>query len=147
MVTGGDDACHDNCVNEGASHRTSSHHEDDGERRCVAILLRQALVGVRYVQSDYEDREDVEDQNPPEDVPDNPRKNLRRVFSLSCRNGDGLCATVGKRCCDEDRGESADAANERCIANVPVSAADIFACGVTAAIYSNAEYDKDLDLM
>lgn len=112
----------------------------------MAIFLRQAIVGVRYVQSDDEDGEDVEDQNSPEDVPHHSGENLRRVLGLSCRNGNRLCATIGKRRGDKNRCESADTANKRCIANVPVSAADIFACGVTAAIYNNAEYDKYLNI-
>lgn len=137
MVSCGYDASHDNSIDERARNLAAGHHKNDCEWRGVAVFRRQAFVGVRYIQADDQDREDVEDENPPEDVADNTRESLRGILRLSGCNGDRFCAAVCKGSCDEYRCEAADSADEWCVADVPVLSTNVFAGAVAAAVNSD----------
>lgn len=110
----------------------------------MAVFLCQARVSVRDVEADYENRQDVEDQDAPEDVAHHSWKDLRRVFGLSSGDGDGLSASVCERSGDEDGCETANAANKRRITQVEVPGADVLMVCVASTIDSDTEDDEYL---
>jgi len=145
VVARRDDTRHDDCVDETSSNFAPGHHENNRKWRGVAVLRGQTVVRVGYVQPDDQDRENVEYQDPPEDVSHHTRQRLRWVLGLSGGDGNTLGAAVCERGCYEDRCEAADAADEWRVSDVPILRADVLAGGITAAVDGDAEYDEDLD--
>lgn len=97
MVSGADDAGHDNGVDEGARGLGAGHLEDQGEGGDGGATCGKARGVVGQVQADEEHGEDVEEEDAPEHVLDHARDVLGGVLGLSCGDGDGFGAAVWKR--------------------------------------------------
>lgn len=142
VVAGRDDAREDDGVDEGAGDLGPGHGEGDGERRGVRGLCVEAWVVVGDVEADHQRRQDVEEQDAPEDVLDDPRQHTRRVARLARRDGDGLGPAVGEGRRHEDGGETADATDKGRVTNVPVPATDVSVVRVTPDIDGYAQDDE-----
>lgn len=143
MVAGGDYAREDDGVDEGARDLGPGHCECDGEGRGVRGLCVEIGVVVGDVEADHKRGQDVEEQDPPEDVLDDPRQHAGRVSSLARRDGDGLGAAVGERSRYEDGGEAADATDEGRVTNMPVPTADIGVVRVSPDVDGYAQDDEN----
>ena len=72
--------------------------EDDGEGAGFGVAFGEARVGVRHVQADDEDGEDVEDDDAPEDVADDAREVAGGIPRFAGCDGDGFgCAAVQRK--------------------------------------------------
>lgn len=94
VVGGGDHARHDHRVDEAACHGAAGFDEDDRERAGGRRLGGEARVVVGDVQADQHDRDDVEEDDAPEDVAHDPRERLGGVLGLAGGDGDGFGAAA-----------------------------------------------------
>jgi len=101
MIARRDDTRHNDCVDETSCNFASSHREDDRKGRRAAVFGRQTFIVVGHVQANDKNRQDVEDQDPPEYIAHYARKRLGRVLGLSCCDGD----TFGAAVCEGSRHE------------------------------------------
>ena len=88
VVAGGKNASHDHCVDDAACSVCAGHLEDDGEGRGARVFTVEVWVGIRNVEADQEDRQDVEEEDAPENIADDFGDVSCRVFCLARRDGD-----------------------------------------------------------
>lgn len=94
MVGCGDDAGHEDCVDEAACDGTSGLCENDCEWAGSGVSVGETGVVVRHVQADDDDGYDVEEDDPPEDVADHTGKILGWVLGLSGCDSNGFSAAA-----------------------------------------------------
>jgi hypothetical protein len=144
VVTRGEDGGHDHSIYEAPRDIRPHHLKHQRKRRSRRVLCRQARGGIRDIQTDDEDGDDVEEEDAPEDVFDDAGDVFVRGRRLAGGDGDGFCAAVGEGGGYEDGGETADAADEGGAGETPVFAADVVVGGVAAGVDGDAEEDEDL---
>ena len=84
------------------------------------VVPEKARVGVRNDQADDEDREDVEEQDSPEDLSDGLGNVLLGMLGFACGDADELGSLEGEAHHHGDADQGGKAAHEGCVADRPV---------------------------
>ena len=84
MVRRGEHASHDDGVDEATSCRGASHLKYKRERGSPCVFAVKVRGGVRDVEAEDENCEDVEEEDAPEDVSDDFGHGSCWIFGLTC---------------------------------------------------------------
>ena len=84
----------DDCIDEAAGCFGSSHLEDDGERRGSSRPIVETRTVVRNVEAYQDHRNDIEEQNSPENILHHSWQVLGRVLGFASCDRDGFSPAI-----------------------------------------------------
>lgn len=85
---------HDHGVDKAARDGTAGLLKDNSKRTCAAIAVRKARVVVGHVEADEQDRQQIKENDAPEDVAHDFGHVFGGVDGFAGCDGDGLSAAA-----------------------------------------------------
>ena len=138
----------DNGVHDRRRRQQTGVLEDQRERAdgdIFNVVAQQARIGIWNDQADNQDREDVKQQDTPEDLAHRARNVLLRVLRLTGGNTDKLGALEGEADNHRHADHRREAAGKRRIRDPPVAPAGRLRPFEDADNHHHADDDKDND--
>ena len=138
----------DNGVHDCRRRQQTSMLEHQGERAdgdILHIVAQQTRIGIRNDQADNQDREDVKQQDTPEDLAHRARNVLLRIFRFTGSDADKLGALEREADNHRHANHRRETAGERRIRDPPVAPAGWLRPFEDADNQHHADDDKDND--